>query len=230
MPRWCSPIRRRISRTRRSPRCSCKPSSSPTAAVRCSRRGAIASRANRRSGCSTAPCWRAKVSAHCSSRPIVRVFSAVAAMRAARSPSSMRCHCPTPPAPCSIPCSRCGAGCASRPAARRASTSGPASPQAAPRRLPQPRNIARPARSSGSRWERRSRQARSLRGSRSTRTRRAYFSALPGTCSIPTARCARRSRFSPRTKRVPRFSGRAAYRGICPSCCCASRPAAVWNW
>ena len=81
-------------------------------------------------------CSRAKASVRSSSRPIARAFSAVAAMCAPRSPSSMHCRCPIRRARCSIRCWRCGAGCAFRPAGPRASTSGPASRAAAPPRLP----------------------------------------------------------------------------------------------
>ena len=70
-------------------------------------------------------------------------------------------------------------------------------------------------------------RAVSSRSSRSTRMMRADFSALQATCCTPIARCAPRSRFLRATSRGRRFSGRAVYRAICPSCWCISRPAAA---
>jgi hypothetical protein len=195
----------------------------------------LATRRHREPG--EAPLWmfhiavlEGEVSARCNSRPTARASSAGAATCARPYRSSMRCRCPTPRAPCSIRCSPCGAGRAFRPAALRGSTSGPVSRAAAPRHSPLPPNTATREHSSASRPRPRATPVRSSRSSRSTRMRRADFSGLQAMCSTPTARCAPRSRFSPETSRGRRSSGRAAYRAICRSYWCSSRPMAAVSW
>ncbi len=200
MPRWCWPTRRPTSPTRRSPRCSCRPSTSPTEAARCSRRGAAASRriaaldvsqrrarrrSRRRAAIRDRPGALSRTGRRRAQRGVDRRRAPAVRYRGHRARSGGLAAAP-------------GAHCAGRDCAARLLDRCRADPRHGARRAAP--STARPGHSTVSRSRPRTRRARSSKNSESTRTTRATFNAWPAR-AVPRPLAPRRA-VDPRGKRI----------------------------
>ena len=208
-------------RTRPSPSCSSRPSSSPRSA-RSSRRVGRGRPARPEFGWRILPLWKARPWARCNSRPIALASSVAAAEFAGRFRWLAVHRSRIPPARCSIPSSAFAAAFESSRKRRRASRSGPWSHRRAAKRSISSTSTTRPWRSSAPACCPGPRRKCSsiIWGSRPAK--RMSFNVSPIAYCTRTRRCDRLPTRSSGAGEQRRCSGRTVYPATCRSSWSAS--------